>query len=390
MRRRAAAAASAVAATLSAGVALSAASAFVERRVNRVQAPPRHAVSARARELTAALSIVDLHADSLLWGRDLARRSSRGHVDVPRLIEGGIAIQVFAASTKISRHVRPEGNTDRGDDVLWLALAQRWPVATWRRLLPRTLHLGRRADALADRSGGAFTVIRSRDDLDAYLQRRATNPNMTAGVLAIEGAHALDGDVSNIDALAAAGYRMLGLSHFFDTVFAGSAHGTSKGGLTSAGRNLVARAEALGMVIDVAHASPATIDDTLAAASRPVVASHTGVRGVADNVRNLSDEQLRAIARSGGVVGIGFWPRAAGGEGVDWIIRSIAHAVSVAGVDHVGLGSDWDGAVSVPFDASGVARLTDGLLAHGLDEPSIAAVMGGNAIRVLTATLPGR
>jgi membrane dipeptidase len=114
------------------------------------------------------------------------------------------------------------------------------------------------------------------------------------------------------------------------------------------------------------------------------------VRGVADNVRNLSDDQLRGIAGSGGVVGIGFWPTAAGGEGTEWIVRSIAHAVSVAGVEHVALGSDWDGAVSVPFDASGIAHLTDGLLAHGFDEASIAAVMGGNAIRVLTATLPGR
>jgi membrane dipeptidase len=390
MRRRAAAAASAVAATLSVGVALSAASAFVERRVNRVQAAPQRPASRRARELTAALSIVDLHADSLLWGRDLARRSSRGHVDVPRLIEGGIAIQVLAASTKISRHVKLEGNTDRGDDVVWLAVAQRWPRATWRRLLPRALYLARRADALAERSAGAFTVIRSRDDLDGYLQRRATNLNMTAGVLAIEGAHALDGELSNIDAIESAGYRMLGLSHFFDTIFAGSAHGTSKGGLTGAGRELVARAEALGMVIDVAHSSPATIDDTLAVATRPVVASHTGVRGVADNVRNLSDDQLRAIAGSGGVVGIGFWPHAAGGEGTDWIVRSIVHAVSVAGIEHVALGSDWDGAVSVPFDASGIARLTDGLLEHGFDEASIAAVMGGNAIRVLTAALPGR
>jgi membrane dipeptidase len=388
VRRRVVAAVGAATTAVTA-VVLSGASGLVERRVNRIQPGP-HVVSPRARDLTAALSIVDLHADSLLWGRDLARRSSRGHVDVPRLIEGGIAIQVFAASTKISRHIRPEGNTDRGDDVVWLALVQRWPVATWRRLLPRALHLARRADALADHSGGAFTVIGSRADLDAYLGRRATNPNMTAGVLAIEGAHALDGDVSNIDALAAAGYRMLGLSHFFDTLFAGSAHGTSKRGLTAAGRDLVARAEALGIVIDVAHASPATIDDVLAVATRPIVASHTGVRGVADNVRNLSDDQLRAIARSGGVVGIGFWPTAAGGEGVEWIVRSMAHAVSVAGVDHVGLGSDWDGAVSVPFDASGVARLTDGLLAHGFDEASIAAVMGGNAIRVLTATLPGR
>jgi len=126
----------------------------------------------------------------------------------------------------------------------------------------------------------------------------------------------------------------------------------------------------------------------LQVATRPVVASHTGVRGVADNRRNLSDDQLRRIAATGGVIGIGFWPAASGGEGVDLIARSIADAVAVAGADHVALGSDWDGAVPVPFTAAGTGLLTGALLGHGLDEAQIEAVMGGSALRLLRETLP--
>jgi microsomal dipeptidase-like Zn-dependent dipeptidase len=142
------------------------------------------------------------------------------------------------------------------------------------------------------------------------------------------------------------------------------------------------------MIVDLAHASAQTIDDVLASATRPVVASHTGVRGVADNARNLPDDQLRGIAATGGMVGIGFWPTACGGEDAAAIARSIVYAMSVAGIDHVGLGSDFDGGVAVPFDASGLVLVTDALLAEGLDEASVGKVMGGNAIRVLRAGLP--
>jgi microsomal dipeptidase-like Zn-dependent dipeptidase len=141
-------------------------------------------------------------------------------------------------------------------------------------------------------------------------------------------------------------------------------------------------------VIDLAHASSATIDDVLAAATRPLIDSHTGVRGVADHPRNLSDEQLRGIAATGGMVGIGFWPTASGGEDAASIARSIAHAVAVVGADYVGLGSDFDGAVPTPFDVSGMSLLTAALLAEGLDEATIASVMGGTAIRFLRETLP--
>jgi microsomal dipeptidase-like Zn-dependent dipeptidase len=144
------------------------------------------------------------------------------------------------------------------------------------------------------------------------------------------------------------------------------------------------------MIVDLGHASPATIDDVLALATHPVVASHTGVRAAVPGVRNLPDDQVRGIAATGGLVGIGFWPVASGGRDPAAIARSISVAIGLAGVDHVAIGSDFDGAVSTPFDASGMALLTEALLAEGLSEADIAAVMGNNALRVLREALPPR
>jgi microsomal dipeptidase-like Zn-dependent dipeptidase len=231
-------------------------------------------------------------------------------------------------------------------------------------------------------------VIRSGSDLAAHLERRRMDPSLTAGLLTIEGAHALDDDLRNLDRVADAGFRMIGLTHFFDNEFGGSAHGMEKGGLTALGRELVRAMEDRSLLVDVAHASERTIDDLLAIARRPVVASHTGVRGVADNTRNLTDDQLRGVAGTGGIVGIGFWPTACGGDGAASIARSIAHAVNVAGVQHVALGSDFDGAVPVPFDASGLPLLTEALIEEGFASEAIAMIMGGNALGLLARTLP--
>ncbi|HEX2754068.1 MAG TPA: dipeptidase [Candidatus Limnocylindrales bacterium] len=363
-------------------------SARTERRLNGVADPGPYLVPPAATDLHERLTIVDLHADSLLWGRDLLARASRGHVDVPRMIEGNAALQVFAVTTKVPRHMSYERNDDRSDDISLVALVQGWPRATWRSLLARAEHQAGRLQRFAAASDGRLTLVRSATDLDGFLARRAAEPSLVAGLLAIEGAHALDDDPANVERLAAAGYRMVGLAHFFDNAFAGSAHGVAKGGLTPAGRELVAELERRRMIVDLAHASAATIDDVLAIVTRPVVASHTGVRGVADHTRNLSDEQLRGIAATGGMVGIGFWPTACGGDDAASIARSIAYAVTVVGADHVGLGSDFDGAVGTPFDVSGMAVLTAALLAQGMDEAAIAAVMGGTAVRLLRAALP--
>ncbi len=188
--------------------------------------------------------------------------------------------------------------------------------------------------------------------------------------------------------VADAGFRMMSPSHFFDNAFGGSAHGIEKGGLTARGREMVERMEARRMLVDVAHASAATIDDVLAMATRPVVASHTGVCGTCDNARNLTDAHLRGIAATSGLIGIGFWPTACGGDDVAAIARSIRYAVDVAGVEHVGLGSDFDGAVPQPIDATGLVQLTDALLEAGLADDDVARVMGGNARRLLADVLP--
>ena len=365
------------------------ASAAVERRRNRVHRPGPYRAQARAVDLHSTLTVVDLHADSLLWGRDLRRRASFGHLDVPRLVEGGVALVGLAASTKVPRDVNLDHNDDRTDDVTLIALGQRWPRRTWGSLTARALHLADRLRTMAAGSDGALTLIASRRDLESYLDRRAADRSITAAFLAVEGAHALDGDLDNLDALADAGYRMLSPTHFFDTPFAGSAHGVVQGGLTDAGRDLLSRMEARGMIMDVAHASSATIDDVLSLAARPVVASHTGVRAAVPGVRNLPDDQVRGIAATGGLVGIGFWPVACGGDDARAIARSIVAAIELAGIDHVGLGSDFDGAVPTPFDATGMPLLTEALLAEGLSEADIAAVMGLNAIRLMRAALPG-
>lgn len=360
----------------------------IEGHLCRVHRPGPYPASERARAVHAMIPVTDLHADSLLFGRDLAVRGSRAHADIPRLLEGGVALQVLAAATRISRHVRVIGNEDRGDDIRWLAIARRWPPRTWLSLLARALHLAARARDLERRSGRRFRVVTTGDDLDRLLAERAAGAPVVGGLLAIEGAHALEGDVANVDVVFEAGYRMISPAHFFDTAFGGSAHGAQRAGLTPIGRAMVARMEALGMVVDVAHASEATIDDVLAIATRPVVASHTGVRGTFDSPRNLSDAQVRGIAATGGVVGIGFWDAATGGRDVAAIVRSIGHAVDVAGPAHVALGSDFDGAVPTPFDATGLPMLTDALLAAGFEVPVVRGVLGENAIRVLRSVLP--
>jgi len=359
-----------------------------ERRLNPTTFVPPYAASERARALHETLTVADLHADSLLWGRDLLVRGDHGHVDVPRLIDGNVTLQVFAATTKSPRHLNIERNTDDSDDIVLLAIALGWPPATWRSLLARALYLAARADAMASRSSGRLTIVRSAADLERHLATRTPSWPVTAGLLAIEGAHALDADPANVEVVADAGFRMMSPTHFFDNAFGGSAHGVEKGGLTAAGHEMIRRMEARSMVVDVAHASAATIDDVLAVATRPVVVSHTGVRGVADNARNLSDEHLRGIAATGGLIGIGFWPTATGGDDAEAIARSAKHATNVAGMEHVALGSDFDGAVQTPFDASGLVQVTDALLLAGFKDDEVAKVMGGNAIRLLRETLP--
>ena len=361
----------------------------VARRNNPVAAPPPYTVSPAASALHASLFVADLHADSLLWGRDLLVHDTMGQVDIPRLIEGNAGLQVFAAVTRVPAGRNLQHNPADGFDMITLlAIAQRWPLRTWNSPKQRALYQAAKLQALADNSAGRLRLIRSRRDLGHYLSERAGNRTVVAGLLALEGAQVLEGDVQNVDAMYAAGYRMLGLVHLFDNEVGGSAHGEDKQGLTGFGRTVVERTEALNMILDMAHTSPALFDEVLAMATRPVVSSHTGVQGTCAGVRNLTDAQLRAIAATGGVIGIGYWPTASCGEGVAAIIRSIRYTADLVGVEHVALGSDFDGSVQTPFDTTGLPLITAGLLADGFSEADIARIMGGNVMRLLQATLP--
>lgn len=361
---------------------------YLGKQMNAVINPPPYAASELAGELHRELLVADLHADTLLWNRDLLDRGSWGHVDVPRLIEANVAVQAFTVVTKTPRGQNIESNSAASDNITLLALAERWPPSTWTSLLQRALYQARRLQQAAADSNGKLTVIRTGSDLATFLEKRRKNRNMVAGFLGIEGAQALDGDVANLDRLYDAGFRMIGVAHFFDNEMGGSAHGESKGGLTEAGREMVRRMERMKIFVDLAHASPKVIDEVLGMATRPVIVSHSGVRGTCDNRRNLSDEHLRGIARTGGVVGIGFWDTAVCGTDATAIAKAIRYSVNLIGVDHVGLGSDNDGAVTAPFDITGIVRITDALLKEGFSAEEIHKIMGGNVIRLLESHLP--
>lgn len=344
--------------------------------------------SARALALHHSLWVADLHADSLMWNRAPEERHARGRLDVPRLLEGGVALQAFTIVSKVPWGMNVSSNSDSSDMLTLLFFAESWPARTWTSLLERALYQCRRLHESASRSGGVFRVIHTRGELSRYDEERRANPHLSAGFLGVEGAQVLEGKLENVQRLFDAGVRMMAPSHFFDTDVGGSAHGEKKIGLTPFGRDVIREMERLGMLVDLAHASRRTIDDVLAVAQQPVVFSHTGVSGTCDSPRNIPDAVLERTAQNGGLVGIGFFEGATCGSDIGAIVRAIRYAVDRIGADHVALGSDFDGFVRTPIDAAGLAALTDGLLEAGLSEAQIRQIMGLNVQRMLQRVLP--
>ncbi len=361
---------------------------LLDEHLNKLVKKPPYTASQRALHLHQQLTIADLHADSLLWGRDLLQRNTYGQVDIPRLADGNVALQVFSLPTKVPRSLNLESNADRNDNIFWLALVDRWPPRTWNSLTERALYQARRLHQFARGSRGGFVVIESAADLSSYLERRRLHGKLTAGLLSIEGAHALDGKLENLDVLYRAGYRMMSPSHFFDNDIGGSSAGTHKTGLTEKGRAWVRQMEARHMIVDLAHASPKTIEDVLAIATRPLLVSHTGVQGTCDNGRNLSDDQIRAVAAQGGLIGIGYWDTATCGADARAIVKAMRYVSDRVGVEHVALGSDFDGAVTAPFDTTGLVEITEAMLQAGYSEQDIRMIMGENVVKFLQANLP--
>lgn len=353
--------------------------------------PGPYTISAKAKSLHDALFVSDMHSDALLWKRDLLERNSYGHVDIPRLIEGGVALQAFTIVTKTPTALGYKDHEDPADVMIrGLVITSFWPTRTWNSLLERALYQCDKLHQAESDSEGIFQVIHTRQDLQNYQNQYRANSKQTAGYLGIEGAHCLEGKIENVDRLFEAGVRMIAPTHFFDTELGGSAHGTSQEGLTKFGKECITRMEELGILLDLSHASHKMIQDALHMAKKPVVFSHTGVRGAHESDRNIDDTLFPLIRKNGGVIGIGFWKDAVGRADVGSIVKSIRYVATHVGIDHVGLGSDFDGTVITPFDCSGMGLVTEGLLEEGFTPEEIEKIMGKNVLRVLYQTLPGK
>lgn len=364
----------------------------LERLANKVAKNPLPAVSGEAGDIHASAFIADLHCDTLMWRRDPLERSPLGHVDLPRLIDGGVSLQVFGTATNMPLGPTPfdRKSPTWPDYLTFHALVHRWPRATVRSRLRRALYMAGRLRDAAARSGGRLVIIRNLDDLEVVVAARTARRPVVGGLLALEGAHALEGDLTNLRVLHDAGFRMIGLTHFIDNPFAGSANGMERYGLTPLGRELLREMEQLRMVPDLAHASPRAIEDFLEVATKPVLVSHTGIQTTCDRGRNLSDDQIGAIAQSGGVIGVAFAEILIGGDRVQDIVRSIRHVSDLVGDAHVALGSDFDGGVTTPIDASGLPALTQALIDAGFRDESIRRILGENVLRLLRAWLSSR
>ncbi|ABC28775.1 Zn-dependent dipeptidase [Hahella chejuensis KCTC 2396] len=361
---------------------------LVDNASNQLTASAPKPATDKAKNLHQSLFLADLHSDSLLWGRNLSKGYQRGHMDLPRLREGGMALQAFSVVTKVPFGLNIQKNAGDSDMIFWLGLSQAWSPSALQSLLSRAERQAEMLRDLAASPDNKFKFILNRKDLQDFIALHKTDKDALAGWLTLEGAQAMEGDLKNLNALYEAGFRMIAPTHFFDTELSGSAHGVNKGGLTALGKQWVKAMEDKSMIIDLAHASPKTITDVLTMARRPVIVSHTGVKGTCNNNRNLSDAQLKAIAANGGVVGIGFWSTAVCGRDAAAIARSIKYTVNLIGVDHVAMGSDFDGAVATPFDVTRLDALTEALQKAGLSERQIRKIMGENIRDFLLKNLP--
>ncbi|AYF01019.1 peptidase M19 [Paracoccus yeei] len=365
--------------------------AWIERRLNPVtDGGDKVAVSARAQALHDSLVIADWHSDALLWDRDLLKRADRGHTDVPRLAEGNVAVQVFTTVTKSPRGQNYDHNSaEAPDNITPLFIGQLRPIPSWFSLKERALVQAEALNRAAEAAPDNLMLIRSAQDLQTLLEARRKGARTLGAILGSEGGHPLQGDIANLRVLYGAGFRLIGLTHFFDNELGGSLHGKggSGSGLSEFGRQVVREMQERRMIVDLAHASPQMVRDVLAMPGTRPILSHTGIHGHCPSPRNLSDDLVRAIAAKGGVIGIGYWADVnCGGTPAD-IAASVKAAIALVGEDHVSLGSDYDGSVDAPFDASRLAVLTQALIDAGLSDAQIAKVMGGNMIRYLAQNL---
>ena len=327
---------------------------------------------AEAQEFHAGIHVLDLHADTAKLmdklGYDLSVRHERplpsmlnmfGHVDLPRLREGGVAGQFFSFWTV----PKPERGCTRGVmtqlDALDTAMAKHPTDLAW------------------TRTGADVREAKARGQI--------------AALGGIEGGQALEGRLDTIEPFARRGVRYLGLLHFSQNAIGRPAKGRGADpaeGLTAFGRDVVRECERCGVIVDLAHVNRRGFFDALELATLPPMVSHTGVLGVHEHWRNIDDAQIRAVADKGGCVGVIFAKKYLGSSSIEAVVDHLLHVIDVAGEDVPSLGSDFDGAVVPPDGLEDVAQLpnlTVALAARGVQPRVLEKILGGNVLRVLDA-----
>jgi membrane dipeptidase len=343
-------------------------------------------LSALARDIHFSSIVVDGHSDTigriLDKGEDITARTLGGHLDLPRMLDGNLGAQFFACFVP-PRHVETKD----------CALRVLRMMDALRELIRRDPRLGLATTAAQVRE------LNARGRL--------------AAILCIEGGHAIENDLGLLRQFAALGARYMTLTWNNANDWADASREPPRhNGLTDFGRRVVQTMNACGMMVDLSHVSDKTFADAMETTTAPVIVSHSSCRALCDHVRNLTDDQLRAVARNGGVACINFYSafiddefrkRA---EGLDEaaqrllprppfesIVRHIDHAVRVAGIDHVGLGADWDGVASLPEgmdDCAALPKLTEALLKRGYGDQDVRKILGENLLRVMEEAVDKR
>jgi microsomal dipeptidase-like Zn-dependent dipeptidase len=352
--------------------------------MNEVIPHENYKVSNKSEKLHKSLFITDLHSDTLLWSRNPEKRWKRGHVDLPRLREGGVNMQVFSAVTKSPRGLNFDSNSpDAPDDISLLIKAQLWPPRTWNSIFERAVYQAQRLHKLESNPSNNLLIVKNKTDMEHADKK-------ILALLLTEGSHPLEGKIENINNLYGAGYRAMGLQHFFDNELGGSLHGKSQSGLTDFGREAVLEMERMNIMIDVAHSSINTVKDVLNTIDGPIFISHGGTISGCEKTfnRNLPDKILKEISKRGGILGIGYFDGAICDISPKGIAREIIHAISIMGENSIALGSDFDGTVTTTIDTSELSAITYQLLEQGLTEKQIRKVMGENARDFFLRNLP--
>jgi membrane dipeptidase len=361
---------------------------------NTVVLPPPYKFESSIIDFHHDMFIADMHADTFTFVDSFMQRKDFAHLDFERAREGGFSLLTMAIATEVPLAMvrrKPEGVERGGNLIKFGAITGFEPLANWNSNYQRGNWVVDNIHRTVNDNPDQLALITHREDLAALLAKHNAGDNSRIGVLlAVEGAHVLEGDLENLDRLYLHGIRMLSLTHAFDNEYGGASEGVEQHGITPAGQLLLARLEDLGIIIDIAHASPALVDDLLDQVQSPIVYSHGGIQGMCDIDRNLSETALHKIQANGGLVAIGLWDRVLCGDSVADVAASMRYVANKIGTEHVALGSDFDGGVKTVFDATGLPLLTDALFDAGFSDLEIRQIMGENYTQLLLKNLPAR